>query len=595
MGHGSVLARRYRLEERLRVSASGSLWRAFDETLEREVQVRLLDPAAPRTSDVMDAARRTTLARDARLAQILDVGSESATAYIVIENLPGKALSQTVSGAPLPAMEARRLVGEAALGLSRAADQGLHHLRLTPESFIIGPDGSVKVTGTAVEAAATGTQSRDAAAAAQADAVGLVSVLYAALTGRWPGTASSNLPPAPRIGGQPVAPVDLVPGVPPDLNLLCTSTLGSGVDGAMSPAEVADRLRPWSATHPLTDPRGLQLPPEDAPGAAASIPASIPATAPASIPEVVPVPASAPAAVPVRGRADLPRDSSYDLRQELLDHGPVHDHGVGPLAAEPAPGPQPVHRFGGWHDLSAIGTPVPDEEPLVPFSPALPIDNPPQDQSRLVLAVLGVFVVVVVVVAALSLRNLGSPTDLLGNDITRPLPTSSATSTPAATARHTSAPVTSPPTAQPSPSASPQIVGAEAIDPQGDGQENNDQAARAVDGDTSTSWKSNHYATADFAGLKSGVGLVIKLASGSSAVQQVTVDVAGSGGAVELRTTPGPGVDGSTVVATAPIESGHAVLTPDKPVDSQLLLLWFTKLPKANGKYQLIVSEINVR
>jgi hypothetical protein len=37
------------------------------------------------------------------------------------------------------------------------------------------------------------------------------------------------------------------------------------------------------------------------------------------------------------------------------------------------------------------------------------------------------------------------------------------------------------------------------------------------------------------------------------------------------------------------------VLTPAKPVNSSHLVLWFTKLPKTDGKYQLIVSEINIR
>jgi hypothetical protein len=599
VGHGTVLGGRYRLEEPLRVSTSGSLWRAVDETLDRDVQVRLLEPTSPHTPDVMDAARRVTLAKDARLAQILAVARDPEgsgngrnargvgaaarsdpalgdLAFIVIENLPGRALSRTVAGTPLPAAEARRLVGEAAEALAGAADRGLHHQRLTPESCIVGPDGSLKITGTAVEAAATGAEARDADVAGRVDAVGLVSVLYAALTGRWPGTTPSSLPPAPRVGGRPVPPADLVPGVPSDLNELCVSTLATGHNGPSSPAELAQRLAPWSAIHPLTDPRGLLLAPSRAgDGPSRPLPHAVPG--PAAHPAA---PAAAPASAAAPAPAPAPAFSAttgVPLPDGLLDGG----------AGLP-------HRFEGWQDLTAIGTPVPEREWLVPFAPTLSVDQPPRKQSRLVIAVLVVFVLAVVAVAALGLRNLGSPADLIPKDVASPLPVVTPTGPSSAGARTGPSSTAGTPTG-PSPSAPPRLAGIQAIDPQADGQENNDQAPLAIDGDQSTAWHSSYYSTGNFGGLKSGLGLALKFAAGGTVVQQVTVDVAGSGGTVELRTATGPGLDGSTVVAQAPIESGHAVLTPARPVDSQLLLLWFTKLPQANGKYQLIVSEIHVR
>lgn len=275
--------------------------------------------------------------------------------------------------------------------------------------------------------------------------------------------------------------------------------------------------------------------------------------------------------------------------------------------------PLPVHRpttdpealprgsFRGWEDLSTIGIPVAeeDEAPLVPFVPSVMPEEPIEDQSRFVIAVVVSFILFVALIAAISLRSFGLPTALIPGDVTRPLPT--AAGAPATTPTGTAAgipqvPPTPTPTPTPSPAASPLIAGVQAIDPQGDGSENDGQATRAIDGDPATKWKSNYYETAEFAGLKKGLGLVLDLGAGELAqVQQVTVDVAGSGGAVELRTAPGPGLDGSAVVAEAAIKHGRAVLTPTRPVKSRLLVLWFTKLPKTGGKYQLLVSEINVR
>ena len=346
--------------------------------------------------------------------------------------------------------------------------------------------------------------------------------------------------------------------MPADLDELCTQTLGNGQDGPASPAEVAQRLAPWPGAQPLTNPQGLLA-------AAPSRPGSTSTGAPAPAPSVG-------------------RSAAAAARVAAMD-------GVSPGG------------FQGWDDLSTIGVPVPDEEPLVPFAPAVPVEQPPSDQSRFVIGLVVTFVVLVMMVAVVSLRTLGSPTELIPKDITRAAATgaggpgsagrtgSTASGTPVLPP---TAPVTA--TVAPSPSASPEVVGAQAIDPQGDGEENNDRAARAIDGDSSTVWKSNYYATTDFAELKDGVGLVLNLGGGAVPdIRQVVIDVEGSGGTVELRTTPGPGLEGSATVAQSSIKNGRAVLTPAKPVNSRLLVLWFTKLPKTDGKYQLLVSEINVR
>jgi hypothetical protein len=273
----------------------------------------------------------------------------------------------------------------------------------------------------------------------------------------------------------------------------------------------------------------------------------------------------------------------------------------------PQPGtvdPEEIPRgsFRGWDDLSTIGIPIvsDEQEQLVPFIPAVAPDRQPGSHARFVIAVVIGFVLLVVIIATLSLRGLQPPTRLLPNDTTRPVPSGGATTGSGGRASgSTTPPASLSPTPQvttATPAASPQIAGVQAIDPQGDGQENNSQATKAVDGDPKTAWKSNYYQTADFAGLKSGLGLVLDLGPQAGPdVQQVTVDVAGSGGQVELRTAPGPGLDGSTVVAQATIDNGPAVLTPAKPVNASHLVLWFTKLPKTDGKYQLIVSEINIR
>ncbi|MFZ0161187.1 MAG: hypothetical protein WAL50_19325, partial [Kineosporiaceae bacterium] len=164
--------------------------------------------------------------------------------------------------------------------------RGLHHLRLSPASICVVPDGSIKLLGTAIEAAATGVEQDDAAAASRSDAIGLVSLVYAGLTGRWPGVTDGPLGPAPRVTGRAVPPSELVSAVPGDLDTLCTVTLSPrDDDGPRTPGELADQLSPWAQSAPLTDPGGLEVsaperPPVILDGGADSAAAPVPTTTP---------------------------------------------------------------------------------------------------------------------------------------------------------------------------------------------------------------------------------------------------------------------------------------------------------------------------
>lgn len=247
------------MEQQLGAGADGSLWRAVDETLQRQVSLRVVRAGHPFGADVVDAARRAALVDDARLARVLDVGESDGITYIVTEYVQGRLFEDYLREGPLPAESVRRIIGEIAEALDRAGMRGLHHLRLSPATVCIVPDGSVKLLGTAIEAAAAGAEPDQADVASRQDAVGLISLVYAGLTGRWPGVADGPLGPAPRVTGRAVPPGDLAAGVPGDLNTLCVVTLGPGDDGPRSPGEVAEQLSPWAAASPLTEPRGIEL------------------------------------------------------------------------------------------------------------------------------------------------------------------------------------------------------------------------------------------------------------------------------------------------------------------------------------------------
>ena len=646
------------------------MWRAVDSTLDRKVSVRVMRPGHPFAADVADAARRAALIDDIRLVRVLDVGSDGDAGFVVSEYLDGDTLATLVERSPLSAPAVRRIIGEVAQGLEVAAGRGLHHLRLTPRSVIVGKDGTVKISGTAVEAAAAGLEPDHAATASRVDAVALVALLYSGLTGRWP-LGDAGFPPAPRgEGGAPVPPADLVPAVPNDLDTLCVVTLGVHDDGPRTPAELVAELSPWlSAEEAPLRAAPRRFPSEAAPAAVnpalkmrptpkrtTAVPAAKPltgfaatsgpehptaATGPAAADIDVPNEPAAPAApdpappappvVPRRsatlfptpsvaatGSLPMPPRPEGSRRMDSLftDHParptppPTPPPAAAPKApkAEPRPQPNGSGAYSGARDSS---------EPLVPWGAGLtngtgaparldstgpfPIvispEAPPREQSRIVLfSVLGALILVLVV-AAFSLRDFGSSSgNVSSNTGLAPVPaaTPSVSPTPAATTAEPTPTPSATPTPTPKTVVPPKITSVTAMDPQGDGTENSSDAHLAADGSSGTFWKSDTYRSAQFGGLKKGIGLALKLKK-PAIVTSATIEIRGVDGVVELRTADGPDLASSVVVGKGTINNGQVKVTADGAVRSKYVILWFTKLPSVDGNFKAQVSEVRLK
>lgn len=184
---GSRLAGRYRLEEMLGTDDGAMTWCALDETLARRVGIHTLPADHPCAAAVIDAAGRAARFPDPRFLRVLDAAEADGVAYVVKEWADGEQLAAMINDGPLRAADAVRLLRDASAALAAAHAAGLVHLRLDPTSLIRTDTGEVKVAGLALEAALHATVSDVPGGDARADARGLGSLLYAALTGQWPG------------------------------------------------------------------------------------------------------------------------------------------------------------------------------------------------------------------------------------------------------------------------------------------------------------------------------------------------------------------------------------------------------------------------
>ena len=269
---GRLLGGRFRLDERISLDdqVSGpcgfsweargfSLWKASDQLLGRPVTIYLLPPGVPVPRRVVEAVQSAAKVTDPRLAAVYDTDFTPECPYIVSEWAPGTPLEDLVlTGLPHPALAAA-MIADAADALAVAHQAGRPHLRLTPRSLRWDPGSGLKITGLGLDAALCGAAADNPVAA---DTTALGRMLYALLTGYWPGdeaqpSASTGqpstgqpttaLPPAPRHKGRVCTPRQVRAGVPAILDAITYRALhGQAADAplrAQTPAGLAMALR----------------------------------------------------------------------------------------------------------------------------------------------------------------------------------------------------------------------------------------------------------------------------------------------------------------------------------------------------------------
>jgi len=288
---GSQLAGRYRLVDQTSAGNGWSFWKAIDEILARFVTVLMFASEFPRTADAIAAARAASRVGDPRFSQVFDVEDADGHAYVVMEWVVGESLLDMLAGGPLDAPRAVSLVSEAAQAMAAAHAFGLAHLRLRPECLHWTRGSGVKITGLGIaavlaDAPAAAFPAAGATEGAElTDARDLARLLYAALTGYWPGPreydeygeygglgaaagaaeapdaasaggapsaapglppAAPGLPPAPEAGGVPLTPRQLSPAVPAAIDTLTCQAMfqqpGAQGQALSTPAMLAEAL-----------------------------------------------------------------------------------------------------------------------------------------------------------------------------------------------------------------------------------------------------------------------------------------------------------------------------------------------------------------
>ncbi|HEY6312036.1 MAG TPA: protein kinase family protein [Streptosporangiaceae bacterium] len=238
------LGGRFRLEERVSAAGRGSVWKATDELLGRPVTVHTLPRGVEVPAEMIEALQAAARVGDPRLTTIYDTDLNVEIPYIVSEWTRGTHLEDLVlSGLPSPALAAA-MIADAADTLAVAHTAGRPHLCLGPRSLRWDNTSGLKITGLGIDAALAGTSADDPGAA---DGAALARMLYALLTGFWPGDEATAIPPAPRHGGRIYTPRQVRAGVPGVLDAITCRALQLAPPRAprpeLTPAMLAAALR----------------------------------------------------------------------------------------------------------------------------------------------------------------------------------------------------------------------------------------------------------------------------------------------------------------------------------------------------------------
>jgi serine/threonine-protein kinase len=213
---GTSLNGRYRLEARIAAGGMSTVYRAMDETLERQVAVKLMNREVTSDSDQLERFRREARAvaqlSHPHIVGVIDAGEDDGRPYIVFEYVEGETLKDRIRRlGRLPITEAVAYAIEIARALGAAHARHIVHRDVKPQNVLIDHEGSAKVTdfgiartleedGLTADGRVLGTtdyvspeQALGQDVTGQSDLYSLGVVLYEMLTGEVPFTGESQV------------------------------------------------------------------------------------------------------------------------------------------------------------------------------------------------------------------------------------------------------------------------------------------------------------------------------------------------------------------------------------------------------------------
>jgi eukaryotic-like serine/threonine-protein kinase len=537
---GETLSGRFRIERLLGRGGMSSVWQAYDEELGRPVAIKLLHARRLESADSVDRfdreARTLALLAHPGIVTVIDRGETDGRPFIVCELVDGRDLHERIAlEGRLPIAEALAIAVQVAAALAYAHERGVIHRDVKPHNVLLTADGHAKLT--------------DFGIARVDDAPALTN------PGRVLGTGDYVAP--EQAQGHPL---DGRADIYALGALLYHCLTGGPPYRGKSFVEIAEQH--------------LRAPVPD-------------------VQERCPEASEGVAAIVSRALAKNRDDRFADVRemQEALEgellaltRDDASDTGEVPLVATALEVADPAVT----QDQPAV-----DDSALAALGAQRPSGQRGPSRPRRIWPVV---LLLLVLIAGIGWAAYLGSSLVGGGGGSKAEP---GTTTAPETTTSTGGGATTATTAS---GGSVSGVTATSYDPKaggGDGNEHPTETANALDGDPATTWRTDTYrGTAEFAGIKPGVGLIL---SAPSPVDATALALqAGAGGwtgrvYTASGSTPPPGIDGWTPVSETFSARSVPMDIPLTAGPSRLYLIWITKLAPTDTGFAASIADVALK
>lgn len=263
---GSQLGR-FKLEKKLGVGSTGTVFLAHDGLLKTKVALRVLNPNLAEGEAFERISREVLLARQIShpgISRVFDLHQEKDLFFVTMEYIEGATLDSVAETCKvIPALQAARLADEIAKALGAAHAKSMVHGGLTMTNIVLREDGQVSVldfglSSTRDMAGTTGARApaetihymapevlSGEPATVQSDIYSLGVILYRCVTGRYPFQGKHIIQITDAVlEGKVVSPCLFNPDVPPVLEKVITIAMAVDLKTRF---QTVSGLRKWLA------------------------------------------------------------------------------------------------------------------------------------------------------------------------------------------------------------------------------------------------------------------------------------------------------------------------------------------------------------